>query len=216
MFSKTQLSSPLDSSFKTISFNPKYEIEIDPPHRVRYTKNHVYINEHTLNSGYIQLYIGGKNFTKNRLIAIEFIENPDPSTYTETDHIDGNKLNNTISNIRWVTHSENLKNRKKFKLQEYETLAELPKTTFCLNYYEDVYYPRYYYDYVTEKLIIRRSLTENSKRDQYKIIKPTKNCNNVLVNLVDEEGKGHSLGYKKLIGMMKLRTEYKKKIGELD
>lgn len=44
----------------------------------------------------------------HRVIADVFI--PNPHGYPVVDHIDGNKLNNDVRNLRWVTHSENTQN----------------------------------------------------------------------------------------------------------
>lgn len=41
----------------------------------------------------------------HRLLAITFIENPDNKQYI--NHIDGNKENNSLDNLEWVTHQEN-------------------------------------------------------------------------------------------------------------
>lgn len=43
----------------------------------------------------------------HRIIAEVFIPNPDNKP--DVNHKDGNKLNNSISNLEWVTHSENMK-----------------------------------------------------------------------------------------------------------
>ena len=52
-----------------------------------------------------------KDFRIHRLIALYFIPNPD--NLREIDHIDRNKTNNSISNLRWISKSNNLRNRPK-------------------------------------------------------------------------------------------------------
>jgi hypothetical protein len=52
-----------------------------------------------------------KQFKVHRLVAQAFIPNPEEKK--EVDHIDNNKINNHISNLRWATPSENCFNRKK-------------------------------------------------------------------------------------------------------
>lgn len=48
----------------------------------------------------------GKNFLVHRLVASSFLENP--LNKPEVDHIDTNKSNNALSNLRWVWHLENM------------------------------------------------------------------------------------------------------------
>jgi len=66
-----------------------------------------------INKGYYQVTLckDGKQIKHkiHRLIAIHFI--PNPYNKREVDHIDKNKLNNSISNLQWATHQENLCNQ---------------------------------------------------------------------------------------------------------
>lgn len=47
----------------------------------------------------------------NRLVALHFIDNP--NNYPTVDHIDKNKLNNDISNLRWANNSQQQYNKNK-------------------------------------------------------------------------------------------------------
>ena len=74
------------------------------------------INSH-INNGYLQIRLtnkdGRRTFLISRLIAIYYI--PNPLNYKEVDHIDRDKSNNDISNLRWCDRSVNTQNRGIFK-----------------------------------------------------------------------------------------------------
>jgi len=59
----------------------------------------------------VSLYKDGKKKSHciHQLVANEFIEKPDGKNYV--DHIDKNRLNNIVENLRWVSSSENNRNR---------------------------------------------------------------------------------------------------------
>ena len=63
-------------------------------------------------TGYYQTGIKGSYYQNSRIIW-KMINGKDPDQVI--DHIDNNKTNNNISNLRDVTQRENLLNRKDFK-----------------------------------------------------------------------------------------------------
>ena len=52
-----------------------------------------------------------KHFRLHRLLAIHFIVNTRPGIAITVDHIDRDKLNNSLSNLRWATREEQIANR---------------------------------------------------------------------------------------------------------
>lgn len=48
-----------------------------------------------------------KYFTVHKLVALTFLENDNPTEKTQVNHLDENKENNHVSNLKWVTPKEN-------------------------------------------------------------------------------------------------------------
>lgn len=60
----------------------------------------------------VSLYQNGKpkTYTIHRLLGIQFLENI--NNYPIIDHIDRNRLNNNLSNLRWVNYSLSSENKE--------------------------------------------------------------------------------------------------------
>lgn len=48
-----------------------------------------------------------KTVSVHRLVAEAFI--PNPNGYDTVDHIDGNKLNNNVNNLQWISRADNIR-----------------------------------------------------------------------------------------------------------
>lgn len=72
------------------------------------------------NHGYLTVYVDGKNRLVHRLVAETFIENP--LNKPCVNHIDGNKQNNSIDNLEFVSYTGNLLHARKTGLNPYHVL----------------------------------------------------------------------------------------------
>ena len=65
--------------------------------------------------GYYRVSIGGKLEFVHRLVATKYI--PNPNNLPQVNHKDGNKLNNCVDNLEWVTNQQNRDHAVEEKLQ---------------------------------------------------------------------------------------------------
>lgn len=55
--------------------------------------------------GYLRVSIGKKLMFVHRLVAEKYI--PNPNNLPQVNHKDGNKLNNSVDNLEWVSNKQN-------------------------------------------------------------------------------------------------------------
>ena len=81
---------------KGMKFTGNYKHITKPERELTYTLN---------NRGYLSVGIKRKTHMVHRLVAQAFIPNPENKPFV--NHIDGNKLNNDVTNLEWCTCAEN-------------------------------------------------------------------------------------------------------------
>ena len=97
-------------------------------------------------TGYYRIALNGKWYRLHRIIAQHYINHD--SEHIEVDHIDHNRLNYNITNLRWCTKSENLKNRSKSTRNtdiEYEYIDQLPDNAVGVCFYNNHFFRNYFY-----------------------------------------------------------------------
>lgn len=73
---------------------------------IKNKKRNLMVREYLGKDGYLRVQLHGKTMLIHRIVATVFI--PNQKKALEVNHKDGNKQNNSISNLEWVTRSENL------------------------------------------------------------------------------------------------------------
>ena len=177
--------------FEVLNFDNEYEIGIEYPHPIKRIGKSQYVSECISSNGYLSLNINRKYVNKHRLIALQFIENDDIENQTQVDHINRNKLDNRIENLRWVTSSENNLNKDEYFRQENEYLNTMPADVVQIDYYKGFEFEKYYFDTEGQRILM---ITKN---DRIKVLKPA--LSNKCINLQDINQRVHKYIYRALI-----------------
>lgn len=68
-------------------------------------KRKKYLSGHLRKNGYFSFNINGKNYLQHRLLALQYIDNPESKPFI--NHKNGIKHDNRLQNLEWVTAKEN-------------------------------------------------------------------------------------------------------------
>ena len=66
--------------------------------------------------GYNTCNLSGKTYKTHKLIGMTFLENP--NSYTQIDHVNRNRKDNRVSNLKYVSNSENQSNKGSYVKKE--------------------------------------------------------------------------------------------------
>ena len=115
--------------WKTLEINPKYEV--NEQGEIRHATNLNILQGNLTKDGYHYYTLTSSIDNKtsqtvraHRCVALAFLENP--NNLSEVHHIDGNKLNNNVENLKWVSHEENMEHWR--EEQTFYTKVEIPLT----------------------------------------------------------------------------------------
>ena len=75
------------------------------------------LKQHPCKNGYLRVWATAtdgarKSFLIHRLVAMAHLDPVDNYRLYDVNHKDGNKANNRVDNLEWVTHAENMKHAR--------------------------------------------------------------------------------------------------------
>ena len=157
---------------------------------------------------YLDTPYGQVRVYKHYLIARQFVKNP--FNFIKVIHIDGNKLNNSLNNLRWVSHSENLKNRTVKAYGKRPYLDHAPNDIVEIISYDDVAYPNdtYYFCYKDD------SVYKRFNDHKWRQLKQTPHCGYLVMNMIDINKRRHQICMHKII--KHFRTKPAEQVAEQD
>ena len=175
-------------SWLTCVVDNDYEIYTEFPHQIRRKSNEHIVHEYVQKAtGYIICRLNNKDYKKHRIVALQFIPNPD--NLPQVDHINHNKTDYHIENLRWVSSSENCKNKSIHRGHQYLFLNELPESAESLDSYAGHDLDGVYIDYEQQKLYLFNGV-------RYRELMPCRFNGNIVYNVRDIENKYAKLYHK--------------------
>ena len=177
-----------------LNFENDFEILNQYPFTIRKKSNHRVVSEYIESNGYFRLRLNQNKYLKHVLVAKQFITNDDPEHKTQVDHINHDRSDYHLSNLRWVSPTENQQNKSSHLSIKYEFVDDIPDEAMIIDFYEtkterrefeeNKYY--YYFDESNNEDKFYAKITDNI----YKILHiNTNKSGNEFVSLRDVENK---------------------------
>jgi hypothetical protein len=181
--------------WEELKINTEYEINDSYPYKIRKKGRRNRFLKETPNTkdNYIYLSIGKKHPPKHRVVAQQWIPNPDNLPFV--DHTNHKTNDYHIENLRWISESNNGYNKKGLGTIEYEWFNESSESKITIDKFNGWEFKNFFFDngdfYLKSNDMYRKLVVLNKK-----------------VNLNDTTGKFRS------IMINKFNIEYSDKIKE--
>ena len=135
-----------ENSFVSLKgFEDIYEIMKYYPNVIRKKSSGKILKETLGNNGYFYVTLKGKQYLKHRIIAQQFI--PNPNNLPIIDHMNRIKTDNRIENLRWTNNQENQLNRATWRNITYIFVDSLPEDiTIEVTHYNNHEFEFYYFN----------------------------------------------------------------------
>ena len=175
-------------------FEADYEVETTAPHRIRKIGSNAFVAPYIDRfTGYVKLTLNGRTYLLHRILAKHFL--PNPENLPQVDHVDRDPVNNSIENLRWVSSSDNMRNRTvtAYGRREYMTIP--PNDLIEITHYNHFEYPANKYFFCCENdKVVQRINTH-----KWRFLSECAQNGFLKVNMRDINGRNHQILMHKLI-----------------
>lgn len=131
------------------------------------------ISESLNNYGYVCVALNRRLHLKHKLIAKQFL--PNPNNYTEIDHVSRDRTDYHLHNLRWVSRSANQRKKTSYNevrahyaetIPDEATVVDFYETRTETHYFENYYYHdgSFYYDNDVNYRILNINIAKSGTR----------------------------------------------------
>ena len=175
----------MEGVFVTLKKHGEYEMLTVPPHTIRRKINHYEVSECDDGNGYVLVNLNGKSYRKHRLVAEQFI--PNPNNYKEVDHRNHIRHDNRIENLQWTNRTGNLRNKLSSKHIKYEYVDSINENAIVVTKYKEYDLMNYYF---------HEDNFYYFNGQQYRKLHVCVNGQSKYVHVITEQGKDIKISYK--------------------
>ncbi|KAK8853659.1 hypothetical protein M9Y10_017220 [Tritrichomonas musculus] len=123
-------------SYVTLLDHEDYEILNEYPLTIRRKRDQFTPTESFNTNGYIRVWLNHQPYLKHILISKQFIPNDDPTHKTQVDHINHDRTDYHIENLRWVSPSDNCRNKSSHRGVDYDFVDDIPEDSIVVDFYD--------------------------------------------------------------------------------
>lgn len=138
--------------WQTLILDNDYEINVNHyPWQIRRKSNQHVVAIINRYDGYQQIKLNSNVIALHIVIATQFVHNDDPDHKTQVDHINAQRNDNRIENLRWTSPGQNQQNKCSSCGVTYDFVNELPDDAIVVDEYNNHHFENYYYSAAEDK-----------------------------------------------------------------
>ena len=134
-----------EEQWQELVVDKDYEINTNNLYEIRRKGTNKKIKLTLDSKGYYVCSLNRKTFKHHRVVAIQFIPNPEGKP--DIDHMNHVRNDNNISNLRWVSHYENMQNKCSMNGKLFGFTDEIDEACISIEKYGNRTLEGYYYDF---------------------------------------------------------------------
>ena len=177
-----------EGHWQTLEHDNDYEIFSEYPYPIRRISNKRVVSEFDNGDGYICVYLNKHKLFKHKIVANQFI--PNPEGLREVDHINRDRGDFHISNLRWTTRRENMRNISGSNGYWFDIVDSLPEDAVEIIQYSYHTLENYYY-------VPSEDAFYYFMGTQYRRMNVLRQYNKDYINITDVEGRRTKLSIAK-------------------